>query len=54
MRLLRVAAAVSKGSGRRPTQVDESTVEANWAAIFANKGKPPEPEQTEKEQDDGE
>ena len=42
-----------KGSGRRPTQVDESTVEANWAAIF-NKGKTPEPEQTEKEVEDGE
>ena len=43
-----------KGSGCRPTQVDESTVEANWAAIFS-KGKTPEPEQPkEREQDDGE
>lgn len=42
-----------KGSGRRPADIDDETLAARWDAIF-NKGKQPDPEQTEKEQDDGE
>jgi hypothetical protein len=40
-----------KGSGRRPQQESDETVAARWEAIFP-KGKTPEPETKEKEQDD--
>jgi hypothetical protein len=40
-----------KGSGRRPAEVDDETLTANWAAIF-NQGKTPEQESKEKEPDD--
>lgn len=31
-----------KGSGRRPAEVSDETVAANWAAIFTPKGESPE------------
>ena len=46
---------MSKGSGRRPQQIDDEQAAANWARIFGktdeptNQGEQPEP----KEQDNG-